>query len=52
VFKDEGHKEINDDRGTGCEKGQVNEVHADTGGVDTQFLSPPGADPKSLLFKP
>jgi hypothetical protein len=52
VFQNKSHDEINNDGRSECEKREVNEIHTDMGGTDSQFFSPPGAYPESMTLKP
>jgi hypothetical protein len=52
VLQDKGHNKINDHRRARSKKRKVNEIHPDMCGSDTEFVSPPGANSKSLLLEP
>jgi hypothetical protein len=52
MFKNESHYEINNDRTSERKKRKINEIHTNGCCINAKFFTPPGTNPKRLLFKP
>src|ERR1700730_14193536 len=52
VFKDESHDEVNDNRRTEGEEGEINKIHPDMRSTDSELFTPPGTYTISLTLKP
>lgn len=52
MFQNKGHDKINYNRTTESKKGEVNEIHSDSGSANAKFFPPPFTNTKCLLLKP
>lgn len=52
MFQDEGHDEVDNDRGAEGKKREVNKVHPDMRCLDSELFAPPFTNTEGFLFEP